>query len=117
MLQNQVPKQETGEVREMKTSEEREGNRNINMDASSIHKDLNSHSQTYIPPWNLVIYLRFVLQNLFSLSDSRLFLLWQRSRGTIFKKKSAERRKMKRYSQVFVILIDIMQLQNVRVLY
>lgn len=28
---------------------------------------------------------------------------------------SAKRRKMKRYSQVFVILIDVIQLQNVRV--
>lgn len=32
-------------------------------------------------------------------------------------RKSAENRTIKRYSQVFVILIDIMQLQNVRVLY
>lgn len=41
----------------------------------------------------------------------------QRQKGKIKKKKSAERRAIKRYSQVFVILIDIMQLQNVRVLY
>lgn len=33
------------------------------------------------------------------------------------KKKSADGRKTERYSQVFVILIDVMQLQNVRVLY
>lgn len=32
------------------------------------------------------------------------------------KKESAERGMIKRYSQVFVILIDIVQLQNVRVL-
>lgn len=42
------------------------------------------HTKMYVTylQCHMVIYLCFVLQNLFfSLSDSRLFLLWQRSRG------------------------------------
>lgn len=77
--------------------------------------NLYTRPPTLLPATQITMQLIcffFRLRKSVYLFNSRLRL--RRQKGEM--SESAKKRKMKRYSQVFVIFIDVMQLQNVRVL-
>ncbi len=110
MLQHQVPERQKGsEVRKMEKSEQRERSLVMQKEITDIkiqeHKSwmlfpyIATQAHTHCSlclPCHAVIYLSCVLQNLFSLSVSRLFFPWQRSRGRAERlKKASEKEKDK----------------------
>lgn len=77
--------------------------------------NLYTRPPTILPTTQITMQLIcffFRLRKSVYLFNSRLRLHGQKGEMS----ESAKRRKMKRYSQVFVIFIDVIQLQNVRVL-
>lgn len=80
------------------------------------HTHPNIHHNLACLQCHMVIYLSCVLQNPFRFRVVSVLAEIQRQKEKACFT-STERRKIKKYSQVFVILIDIIQLQNVRVLY